>query len=448
MSSEIKMQNPLFDAFKDRVFKLAHENNVHVQISYSKNRNFQVRYQNGDMDQYTDAGKFRLNLTVLKDGKIGSSYAETFDNPERVFYDALENIKIIDSDDTEYFYDGKGEYLKIEPYNGAFENLSVKKRLSYIEIAHKKIRESELILNDMAIYGDQMTESRIVNTLGLDVSFVSGGGFMYAMAVAKDVSPRSAGEFTIGKVPEQIDPEFVGTRAREEALQLIGSKSLKSGKYRVILRNDVFSDILGLLTSMVNADNAHKNLTPLKGKLNEKIASEVLTIRDVPSHPLSIVATPFDTQGVPTREKTIIENGIFKTFLHNLKTAKKDGVEPTGNAYGTTGIAPINLFVEPGSLNFEELVEKLEDGIIIIEVEGMHSGANPISGNFSLGAKGLRVENGKITHGVEQITISGNFLELLQKIIEVGNDLRAFMGMGGIVVPSVLVSDLDIAGNI
>lgn len=447
MSTDIQMQNNSFDVFKDKIFKLAHENNVQVQISYSKNRNFQVRYQNGDMDQYTDAGKFRLNITVLKDGKIGSSYAETFEAPEKVFYDALENIKIVDSDDIEYFYDGSGEYLKIEPYDNSFENLSVKKRLSYVEIAHRKIRESELILNDMAIYGDQMTESRIANTLGLDVSFVSGGGFMYAMAVAKDVSPRSAGEFTIGKKPEEIDPEFVGIRACEEALQLIGSKSVKSGKYRVILRNDVFSDILTLLISMVNADNAHKNLTPLKGKLNEKIASEVLSIYDVPSHALSIIATPFDTQGVPTKEKVIIENGVFKTFLHNLKTAKKDGVEPTGNAYGTTGIAPINLFVKPGLLNFEKLIEKLEDGIIIIEVEGIHSGANPISGNFSLGAKGLRVEGGKITHGVEQITISGNFLELLHKIIEVGNDLRAFIGMGGMIVPSILVSDMDIAGN-
>lgn len=435
-----------FEEFKEKIFALAKEKGVEVQISYSKSRNFQVRYQNGEMDQYTDAGKFRINVQVLKDGKIGMSYTETLDNPEKVFMDAYENISIVDTEDIEYFYDGKGTYPKIEPYNGAFETLSVKERLNYVEIAHKKVREDERIINDMAVYGDQMSESKIVNTLGLDVSFVSGGGFMYAMAVAKDVSPRSAFEFAIGKKPEEINPTHVGERAKDEAITLIGSKSVKSGKYRVILRNDVFSDILGMLVSMINADNAHKNLSPLKNKLGDKIASEKFTVKDLPVHNLSIVATPFDSQGVPTKEKVIIENGVFKTFLHNLKTAKKDNVEPTGNAYGTS-IAPINLYVEPGEKNFEELLETLDNGIVIIEVEGMHSGANPISGNFSLGAKGLKVENGKIAHGVEQVTISGNFLEIMHKIEEVGNDLRGFIGMNGMIVPSVLISELDIAGN-
>jgi len=435
-----------FEEFKEKIFVLAKEKGVEVQISYSKSRNFQVRYQNGEMDQYTDAGKFRINVQVLKDGKIGMSYTETLDNPEKVFMDAYENISIVDTEDIEYFYDGKGTYPNIEPYNGAFETLSVKERLNYVEIAHRKVREDERIINDMAVYGDQMSESKIVNTLGLDVSFVSGGGFMYAMAVAKDVSPRSAFEFAIGKKPEEINPTHVGERAKDEAIALIGSKSVKSGKYRVILRNDVFSDILGMLVSMINADNAHKNLSPLKGKIGEKIASEKFTVKDLPVHDLSIVAAPFDSQGVPTKEKVVIENGVFKTFLHNLKTAKKDNVEPTGNAYGTS-IAPINLYVEPGEKNFEELLETLDNGIVIIEVEGMHSGANPISGNFSLGAKGLKVENGKIVHGVEQITISGNFLEIMHKIEEVGNDLRGFIGMNGMIVPSVLISELDIAGN-
>ena len=107
------MKNKQFDDFKDTVFALAKKNNVEVQISYSQNRNFQVRYQNGDMDQYTDAGKFRMNVLVLKDGKLGASYTETFDDPEKVFLDACENISIVDTEDVEYFYDGSGEYLKL-----------------------------------------------------------------------------------------------------------------------------------------------------------------------------------------------------------------------------------------------------------------------------------------------------------------------------------------------
>ncbi|ODN29777.1 TldD/PmbA family protein [Fervidobacterium thailandense] len=434
-----------FEIFKDKVFALGKERGVDVQIIYSAEREFQVRYQNGQQDQYTDAGKFRVQVQVLKNGKLGTSYTETLEDPEKVFTDALENISIVDTEDVEYFYDGRGTYPDIAPYDGAFENLSVKQRLGFVEEAERVIRKDERIIGDWAVYGDRKREWRIANTLGLDVSFVSGGGFMYAVAIAKDVSPRSGLEFTLGKKPEDIDPVFVGEGAREWAIKLIGSKSVKSGKYRVILLNDVFSDILGMLVSMISAENVHKNMSPLKGKIGEKIASEKLTIKDLPYHPLSINNVPFDTQGVPTREKSIIENGVFKTFLHNLKTAKKDGVEPTGNAYGTA-IVPINLVVEPGDKPFGELVKQLGDGIVIISVEGLHSGANPISGNFSLSAKGLRVENGEITHGVEQITISGNFLELLRNVEEVGADVRATIGVASIITPSVLVSELDVAG--
>ncbi|HOQ39131.1 MAG: metallopeptidase TldD-related protein [Fervidobacterium sp.] len=435
-----------FETFKDKIFSLAKKYDSDVQISYSQNRDFQVRYQNGDMDQYTDAGKFKINVLVLKDGKLGSSYTETFEDPEKVFLDAYENISIVDTEDVEYFYDGSGEYLKLEPYNGAFEKLPVKNRIGYVETAHKEVRKDERILMDMAIYGDEMNELRIANTLGLDVSFINGGGFMYAMAVAKDSSPRSGTEFTLGKRPEDIVAEEVGKKAREESIALIGSQSVKSGKYRIILRNDVFSDILGMLVSMISAENAHKNLSPLKDRLGEKIGSDVFTVKDLPFHPMSISNAPFDTQGVPTSEKAIIEKGIFRTFLHNLKTANKDGVKPTGNAMGNS-IAPINLYVEPGTKSFDELLTALGDGILIIQVDGMHAGANPISGNFSLGAKGFKVENGKIVRGVEEITISGNFLEMMKDIEEIGSDLRAFIGLGGYVVPSVIVSEIDVAGT-
>lgn len=436
-----------FEIFKDKIFALGSERKVDVQIIYLAEREFQVRYQNGQQDQYTDAGKFRVQVQVLKNGKLGTSYTETLEDPEKVFMDALENISIVDTEDVEYFYDGSGNYPAIAPYDGAFENLSVKQRLGFVEEAEKVMRKDERIIGDWAVYGDRKREWCIANSLGLDVSFVSGGGFMYAVAIAKDVSPRSGAEFILGKKPEDIDPVFVGEGAREWAVKLIGSKSIKSGKYRVILLNEVFSDILGMLVSMISAENAHKNMSPLRGKIGERVASEKLTIKDLPYHPLSISNLPFDTQGVPTREKIIIENGVFKTFLHNLKTAKKDGVEPTGNAYGTA-ILPINLVVEPGEKTFDQLLMQLGDGIVIVNVEGLHSGANPISGNFSLSAKGLRVENGEITHGVEQITISGNFLELLKNIEELGTDVRATMGMSSVVTPSVLVSELDIAGAI
>lgn len=432
--------------FTETILLLGKRNSVEAQVFVTREREFQVRFQNGEQDQYTDAGKFRIIVQVLKDGKLGTSYTETTDEPERIFRDALENASIIDTDDVEYFHDGSGTYPSVPRYDESFESLTVRERLRFTEEVHRIMRSDERIVNDWAVYGDVRREYWIANTLGLYASFALGGGYLYASAIAKDSSPRAGFEYVVGKRPSEIDPVFVGNGAKEMAIKLIGSKSVPSGKYRVLLLNDAFSDLLVvMLNPMINADNAHKNLSPLKGRLGQTIASEVLTVKDLPSHPLSFTNMPFDSQGVPTKEKAIIEAGVFKTFLHNLKTAKREGVEPTGNAH-PQGIGPINLYVEPGQKNFDELVRSLGDGIIVLSLDGLHAGANAISGNFSLSAKGLRVENGTITHGVEQITISGNFLDLLRNIEDVGSDVRAFVGPSTVVTPSVVVRTLDIAG--
>ncbi|WP_240739410.1 metallopeptidase TldD-related protein [Marinitoga lauensis] len=199
-----------------------------------------------------------------------------------------------------------------------------------------------------------------------------------------------------------------------------------------------------MLIPMISAENAQKNMSPLKGKIREKIASDILKIKDVPFYEGSLSNAAFDSEGVPTKEKNIIGNGEFKTFLYNLKTAKKEGKKSTGNASGG-GIAPINLLVEPGEKSFDDLLKELDNGIIITSLEGLHSGANPVSGEFSLGAQGLKVENGKIVGGVEQITVSGNFLDILKKVEAVGNDM--WISFGGTISPSVIISEIDIAGN-
>ncbi|KAF2955127.1 TldD/PmbA family protein [Marinitoga sp. 38H-ov] len=435
-----------YDEFKDKIFKLAKEKGFEAQISYSKNYEFSLRLANGQMDEYKDANNSSISLKVLKDGKIGSASTSIFDNPERLLEEAITNYEIIDSNEENLFYDGSGEYLNIQSYYGEYEKLSVKEKMEKLnkmfEVASK---DENIMMVPMTVYGHQTTEVSMANTLGLDKTYKGDGGYAYLSVVAKDQSPRSGFWYGLAPKPENLDIEKISEMAVKEAVSKIGSKSVKSGKYRVILRSDEFASLLStMLIPMISAENAQKNMSPLKNKLGEKIASEVLKIKDVPYYEGSLSNASFDSEGVPTKEKTIIENGEFKTFLYNLKTAKKEGKASTGNASGR-GIAPINLLVEPGEKSFDELLKELNNGIIITSLEGLHSGANPISGEFSLGAQGLKIENGEIVCGVEQITISGNFLEMMKKVEQVGNDM--WISFGGTITPSVIISEIDIAGN-
>lgn len=435
-----------YNEFKDKIFKLAKEKGFEAQIHYSKNYEFSIRLANGQMDEYKDANSSSISLKVLKDGKIGSASTTIFDNPERLLEEAITNYEIIDSEEENLFYDGSGEYLDIKSYYGEFEKLSVKEKMENLnkmfEIASK---DSNITMVPITVFAHQTTEVAMANTLGLDKTYKGDGGYAYLSVVAKDKSPRSGFWYGLAPRPINLNVEEISKRAVEEAKAKIGAKSVKSGKYRVILRNDEFSSLLStMLIPMISAENAQKNMSPLKNKLGEKISSEILKIKDVPFYEGSLSNAAFDSEGVPTREKSIIENGEFKTFLYNLKTAKKEERESTGNASGR-GISPINLLVEPGEKSFEELLKELNNGIIITSLEGLHSGANPISGEFSLGAQGLKVENGKIIEGVEQITISGNFLDILKKIEIVGNDM--WISFEGTITPSIIISEIDIAGN-
>ena len=234
---------------------------------------------------------------------------------------------------------------------------------------------------------------------------------------------------------------------------MLDSRSIKSGKYPTILNHEVVGSLLGLFVQMVSAENVQKGFSLLKDRLNEEIISEKLSIIDDPAYPDSIHNVPADAQGVATNKKNIVQNGRLKTYLHSIKTAKKDKTEPTGNAFrssykGTESINPVNIVIEKGDLSSEELIEKMGEGVLITNVQGMHAGANAVSGEFSLSAEGFRIENGKKAYPIEQITLNGNLLSMLRDVIEVGADKQQAMTFSyGTFVPSLYIKEMDIAGS-
>jgi PmbA protein len=197
-------------------------------------------------------------------------------------------------------------------------------------------------------------------------------------------------------------------------------------------------------------DSAQKGLSLLKDKEGEIIASELLTIVDDPLLDNGLGSAPFDDEGVATYRKEIISNGKLETLLHNLKTANKDNIKTTGNGFkssysSSVGVSPTNLFIQKGEYSLEELMNKLGEGVIITDFAGLHSGANSITGDFSLAAKGYYIKDGKKQYPIEQITVAGNYFDLIKDIKAIGDDLNFPMSSFG--APSILVNTLSIAGK-
>ena len=275
-----------FEEFKDRLFVLAKKNGVEVQISFLETKEFSLRLANGDLDQYTDAGKFNVEIKVLKDGKTGAFRTQVLEDPEKCFEEALSNLQIKDSEEKEYFFEGGEEYREMETYVGRFEKLSVKEKMGMAKKAHESAAKDERVaMVPTVMYRDMVIKKIITNTLGLNVESQMDGGFLFAMAIARDTNPRSGSWYELARVPEELDPEEIGKRAAEEAISLIGSKTIPSGKYPVLMRNTALLDLMEMFIPMISAENVQKNLSPLKGKLGERVGNPVVSIKDLPYHP-------------------------------------------------------------------------------------------------------------------------------------------------------------------
>ncbi|WDC84604.1 metallopeptidase TldD-related protein [Caloramator sp. mosi_1] len=296
---------------------------------------------------------------------------------------------------------------------------------------------------------------KIVNTKGLNLEEESGVSVAYISVVAKDRDDvKSGSSFKVTSNYSNIDFEKLVKEACDEAINSLGAESVPSGKYKVILRRDAAATLLATFSSIFSADSVQKGYSLLKGKLNTKIASPKITILDDPFLKDAPSSCSFDDEGVETFTKEIIKEGVLKTFLYNIKTAKKDGVKSTGNGFKSSYkspvvVSPTNMYIVKGSLGYEEAIKIQQRALIITSLQGLHSGANAVSGDFSLAAEGYLVEDGKITRPVEQITVAGNFYSLLNDIEEVLSDFELALpsGLGSYGSPSLIIRELNISGK-
>lgn len=427
------------------------------EACFGSSESFEVQVKNGEIYQYNVSEGGGLGFRALLGGKMGYASTQILDEDaiDMLVDGALENAAVVESKDRQFLFGGSERYPELKLYEPRLDEIDAAQK---IEMARKleklTLAQDERIaqVEDCALFSEK-AESAIVNTLGLNVSTRGNllGG--YVSAVARDGEKVNTGFklfFTMN--PDEIDLEKVARQAAQEALSGLEAKQAPSGVYRTLLRSDVAGSLLATFSGLFSADNAQRGLSRLKGREGAAVAASCVTLMDDPHRPGSASSTPFDGEGVATAPKAVIKDGRLTTLLHNLKTAHKQGVTTTANAsrpgYASpVGVAPTNFYFEPTDADFDAMLEKLGDGLLITDLQGMHAGANPITGDFSLAAKGFMVKGGKLAEAVNQITVAGNFYDLLMGIEAVGGDLEFHApGDSCFGSPSLLVEKLSVAG--
>ncbi|MDS9471916.1 TldD/PmbA family protein [Sporosarcina pasteurii] len=423
-----------------------------AEIYYEKSSSFHCTIFEGAIDSYETAEEGGIGFRGLYNGKMGYAYTEKVDDDSIAFliHQAKENASILDEDDGTTIFEGSEQYNTHSFYNEALANVPNEEKIALIQSIEKKVLayDPRIVTLNYCVIQDFSTERAIANDKGLSIDEKRNGLVVFVSAVAKDGEEMKTGSAVkMTRDFNSIDADVFTKEVAEEALSHLGEQSIPTKKYPVVMRHDASASLLSTFSPIYSAENTQKDQSLLKGKVGQTIASSAYTLVDDPSHPDSLRGTNFDGEGVATKKQTIVSEGKLETLFHNRKTAQKDGVETTGHARkssykGTLSVAPINLYIAPGLKSKEDLIASIQDGVLITGLAGLHSGANTISGDFSVAATGFHIQDGQITAPVKQMTIAGNYFDYLKQIEEVGADLE--FSPGGYGSPSLLVKELSV----
>jgi len=453
---EDRRESMELNLFVKELFSKAQEEGFsEYEVYYVDRESLSISVYKEEVEKYNLNNSAGLSFRGKFGDRIGYSYTEILDEDaiEMLVKKAKENVLAIENNDIQFIYEGDKEYKEISTYHEELEDIPADK---LINIAISMEKEAKKYCNKVESFsGCSVSYSSgkygIINSKGLNLSNKSNLLTAYVVPIVKDLDKMYDGcGYVVAKSLNDVKPDKIAKMGVDEALSKIGGTSIASGNYKVIINNEAMVSLLSTFAGIFSGDAVQKGLSLLKDKEGEIIATDIVNLVDDPHLEDGLASVSFDDEGVATLKTYLIKNGKLNSLLHNLKTANKAGVKSTGNGFKASyaspiSVSPTNFYIEPGINSLEEMTKKINKGLIITDFAGLHSGANSITGDFSLAAKGFYIEDGIKTHPVEQITVAGNFFTLLNNIEEIGSDLKFPMSSVG--SPSIVIKELSIAGE-
>jgi len=439
----------------EKILSLAtslHADAAEVYLRSSRATSIEVKEQK--VDAFDRAHDIGAGLRVLVNGQMGFAFTtDLSDNSlATLAASAVTNARTTEPDPFHSLPEKPlMPYRPVAMFDPEIPQLSEKEKIERVMALEREAFAVDPRIKRMrkASASFSSSETLIANTHGALVSYQGTAASSSIEVVAEEKGESQAGsDFDVNRFYRKLGIEEVGRRAARRALDLLGAKTIPSVKAPVILDAVVAEEFLSIMASGFSAENVQKKKSLFIGKLGQEVVSPLITVYDDGLLEGGLGTAPSDDECVPTKKKTIIDKGRLTLFLYNTYTANKDRTVSTGNGMrggfkGVPMVGVTNLYIQPGTSSLNELISATSSGLYVTEVMGIHT-ANPISGDFSVGATGFWVENGRKAYPVREVTIAGNILDLMKNIDAVGSDLRF---TGRINCPSLRVKELSIGGK-
>ena len=418
-------------------FKKAKEKNItNIQVTEKHNIEGEVELIDGEIDTFNESNNISYNIKADIEGKTYKVSTNYLDN--EIIDLLLMKSKTLDSKYEDEYLEDRKTIKKNTPIDIDISNEIKKlKELSKLKDNYREI--TKLTTYYIEVY----TNTRIINSNGVDISTDAHQCHFYAEALAKNNNEFTTYTKDILKTNKKdIDFEKIIKDTIEKAIIQSNKESLETKKYNIILEANTASNIIKHIISMISSESIRNKVSCLENKLNEKVFSSKLTIIEDPTNKDYPGFRLFDDEGTLTKKKTIIENGVLKNYLYNIKEAKLKNIESTANGYGN--ISTKNMYVKEGNKSLDELFKDMKDGIYITDYMGSSTDSiNTVNGDISLQIFGFIVKDGKIIKGIEPCIMTTTIFELLSNIESIGNDL--IFTNTTMASPSIYIKDISIA---
>lgn len=426
-----------------------------VEVIAVHDRETEIRVYEGEIEQFTASESQGVGVRVVRDQRQGFAYAGSLDEDvlAETIADARDNATFGTPDPLLGLAAPDGVAVQpLDLFDPTAADVSTQDKIAMTIDLEAKTRAADprIMGIESADYVDMVNESALVSTAGVQVTSRESASYVTSTALAEQDGDTQIGfGFSVGRNPNTLDVDRAAGDAADRATRLLGAVQPSTERVTIVFDPFVTAQFLSILGETMTGDAVAKGYSLFANRLGETVASPLITLVDDPTNPKMFTASETDGEGLASRRNTLIDSGELSMFLHNAYSARRMDAASTGSAVrsysSVPGVGARALYLEPGTKSQAELIAGIDNGVLIQGVAGIHSGVNPVSGDFSTGAEGLRIRNGELAEPLREITIASTLQKMLGDVAAIGNDVDWLpMSAAGV---SVVIDDVTMSGS-
>ncbi|HVA76177.1 MAG TPA: TldD/PmbA family protein [Acidimicrobiales bacterium] len=426
-----------------------------VEAFVARGRETEVQVFSGEVESLSSAESAGIGIRVVKGPRQGFAYAGSLDPAvvEETLEEARDNAGFATDDEFVGLAEPDGVApAQLDLWRDDLASFPTDQKVSLAIELERAVRAGDSRIRQVQAseWGDAAVESAVATSTGIRASSRRTACYLSAYAVAGEGSDtQTGGGYSVGRSPADLDLGKAAADAVERATRLLGAVKPKSEHLTVVFEPRITATLLAILAGTLDGESVLKGRSLFANRLGESVSVPALTLVDDPTDADAYGATPYDAEGLATRRNVLIEDGMLRRFLYNTYSARRAGTSSTASAVragfkSAPGTGARALTLVPGTLSPEQVLAEVGDGLMVQSVSGVHSGVNPVSGDFSVGAEGVLIRGGALAGPVREITIASTLQRMLAGVVAIGNDLERLPSSASGV--TLAVSDIAMSG--